>query len=459
MGKTTLTMGLLQAFARSMKVQPFKVGPDYIDPAFHTHITGRKCRNLDGWMLSEDTIKSLFARSGRSADLCVIEGVMGMHDGAGTRKNQGSTAHIAKILNAPVVLVLDARAMAASAAAMVLGYRDYDPEINLEGVILNNVSGGKHYDLLKTVIQRDTGIRVFGYLPPHKDISLPDRHLGLVPQGELEDLEEKLNLLGQLVRDHLDLDGLEILARQYASFSSTPSPLPDPSNHQSGGRITTAVAMDPAFHFYYWDNLELLEELGAELVYFSPLSDEKLPEGIDLLILGGGFPEVFAAQLEANKPMRQAVKHAVKQGLPVYGECGGLMYLSERIRGPEGKDPEGKGGSFSMVGAFPGTTAMTGRLQRFGYVEVENRSDNLLGLQGTRFRAHEFHYSVLEGAPEHLFSMHVYKIRDGEITDTWLSGIKTGCLLASYPHLHFYANLSVPRALLQSGLEYRKRSV
>ncbi len=448
MGKTTLSMGIMQAFARSKKVQPFKVGPDYIDPAFHTHITGRKCRNLDGWMLSKDTIKHLFARSGNTADLCVIEGVMGMYDGAGTLKNQGSTAHIAKILNAPVVLVVDARAMAASAAAMVLGYREYDPEVNLKGVILNNVSGERHYQLLKTVIERDTGMGVFGYLPPQKDISLPDRHLGLVPQGELQDLEEKLKRLGQLVRDHLDLEGLENLSRQFAPFT----PLPDPPIQQPVGFIRAAVAHDPAFHFYYWDNLELLEELGAELVFFSPLSDEKLPEGIDLLILGGGFPEVFAARLEANRPMRQAVKQAARQGLPIYGECGGLMYLSEGIGDREGS-------AYSMVGAFPGTTAMTGRLQRFGYVEVENAAPNILGPKGTRFRAHEFHYSVLDGTPEQLFSMNVYKIRDGEVDATWLSGVKAGCLLASYPHLHFYANLSVPRALLQSGLEYRKRSV
>ena len=441
-------MGLMHALARSMKIQPFKVGPDYIDPAFHTHITGRRCRNLDGWMLEEETIRQLFFRSGSPADLCVIEGVMGLYDGAGTLKDRGSTAHIAKVLQAPVVLVLDARAMAASAAAMVLGYRDYDPEVNLQGVILNNVSGQRHYQLLQTAIERDTGVRVYGYLPPAKNISLPDRHLGLVPRGELQDLDQKLDLLGDLVRDHLDLEGLEQLARRYASFS-VPLGLPE---QKPVGDLCVAVAFDRAFHFYYWDNLELLGELGAELSFFSPLNDEMLPSEADLLLIGGGFPEVFAGELEENAPMRQAVRDAVRRGLPVYGECGGLIYLSRQVQDREDR-------AYSMAGAFPGTTFMTDRLQRFGYVEVENKRDNLLGPAGTCFRGHEFHYSLLRDTQEHLFSMNVHKIRDEAREKTWSCGVQAGRMLAAYPHLHFYANLSVPRSLLQSGLEYRKRRI
>lgn len=445
-GKTTLAMGIMQAFARTRQVQPFKVGPDYIDPAFHTHITGRRCRNLDGWLLPEETLQHLFARSGSSADLCVIEGVMGMYDGAGTAKDQGSTAHLARVLEAPVVLVLDARAMAASAAAVVLGFRDYDPGVKLEGVILNNVSGERHYELLQEVIQRDTGVRSFGYLPFREGLTLPSRHLGLVPRTELADLENRLGLLEEQVRAYLDLEGLETLARHFAPYASPP-----PAREvEPLGRVRVAVALDRAFHFYYWDNLELLEELGAELIPFSPLEDRQLPENVDLLLLGGGFPEVFAAELEANAALRQSIREALEAGLPVYGECGGLMYLSRQIRDHQGE-------AYAMVGAFPGAVSMTERLQRFGYVEVENTTANLLGPRGTRFRAHEFHYSRLDGVPGHLYSMQVYKFRDGERARRWPCGIQAGSMLASYPHLHYYANLALPRFLLQAGLDYRKK--
>ncbi|RJX24775.1 MAG: cobyrinate a,c-diamide synthase [Dethiobacter sp.] len=444
-GKTTISMGIMHVLTRFMHVQPYKVGPDYIDPAFHTHITGRHCRNLDGWLLEEDTLKYLFLKNGSLAEICVIEGVMGLYDGAGTGKDQGSTAHIAKILNVPVVLVLDGKGMAASAAAMVLGYQQYDPMVKIRGVIINNVKGENHYRLLKEAVERDTGVKVVGYLPANEEIRLPSRHLGLVPRGEIEELQQKLERLGDMVRATIDLQAFLRIAGEYTPPFGFSRPTPEKI-----AEVRLAVAYDQAFNFYYRDNLDLLEELGAELVFFSPMEEEKLPGNIDGLLLGGGFPEVFARELEANVALRKEIGARIPEELPVYGECGGLMYLSGGI-------VDNQGDFFAMTGAFPGTVKMTKRLQRFGYVEVELQSGNILGKKGERVRAHEFHHSLLVDEGGHEYSFRVKKIRDGEVTATWECGIKRMNMLASYPHLHFYANLSVPSSLVYKCREYKQR--
>ncbi len=444
-GKTTISMGIMHLLSRFMQVQPFKVGPDYIDPAFHTHITGRHCRNLDAWLLAEDTLKYLFLKNGSPAEICVIEGVMGLYDGAGTGKDQGSTAHIAKILNVPVVLVLDGKGMAASAAAMVLGYQKYDPLVKIRGAIINNVEGENHYRLLKETVERDTGVKVVGYLPENEEIRLPSRHLGLVPRGEMEGLQQKLDRLGDMVRATIDLQALVHIAGGYTPPFGFSCP-----SLQKIAEVRLAVAYDKAFNFYYRDSLELLEELGAELVFFSPLEERSLPEKIDGLLLGGGFPEVFARELEANVSLRKEIGTRILEGLPVYGECGGLMYLSRGI-------VDLNGDYYEMAGAFPGTVKMTKRLQRFGYVEIELQSDNILGKKGERVRAHEFHHSLLVDEGGHEYSFRVKKIRDGEVTGTWECGIKRMNMLASYPHLHFYGNLSMPSSLVYKCCEYKKR--
>ena len=445
-GKTTLTMGIMQVLSTSMSVQPFKVGPDYIDPAFHTFITGRTCRNLDGWMLSEDTLRYLYSRSGQDVDINLVEGVMGLYDGAGTLRDQGSTAHVAKLLGTPVVLVIDGSGMAASAAALVLGYLRYDPEVDLCAVIINNVNGEKHYQLLKQAVERDTGVKVAGYLPARQAIGLSSRHLGLVPRAEVPHLRQKLEQLGELVRATVDLPLLLKLAeRRRPVFVSRPPSLPPV------GPVRLAIARDQAFNFYYEDGLDLLAELGAELNFFSPLEAQHLPPGCSGLYLGGGFPELFAPELTENTLLMQEIKTAIAAGLPVYGECGGLMYLSEGIKTKDGD-------YYPMVGAFAGKTEMTGRLQRFGYVEVELQQDNILGNRGEKIRAHEFHYSTLTGVGEENFCLRVSKSQDGRFLTSWDCGIRRQNMLASYPHLHFYSNPTMAASFLRHCREYKKEN-
>ncbi len=442
-GKTTLCMGIMQVLSQSETVQPYKVGPDYIDPAFHTFITGRPCRNLDSWLLEASTLRFLYSRSASHGGVNLVEGVMGLYDGAGAHSREGSTAQIAKLLGLPVVLVMDGRGMAASAAALVLGYRRYDPEVDLCAVILNNVSSEGHYRLLKEAVERDTGVRVAGYLPPCREIELASRHLGLVPREEVPALREKLAQLGELIRATLDLELLLQLAQRSRPVFAAPPPLPEPS----AGAVSLAVARDAAFSFYYEDNLALLRELGAELFFFSPLEAPRLPEGCCGLYLGGGFPEIFAQELALNSPLKAEIRAAIAAGMPVYGECGGLMYLSEGIKTQEGA-------FFPMVGAFPGKAEMTDRLQRFGYVELEFKADNLLGKAGEGIRAHEFHYSRLVDMAAENWCFHVSRKRDGVLRDSWPCGIRRQQMLAAYPHLHFYSNPTVAVSFLQCCRAY-----
>lgn len=448
MGKTTLTMGILQALSRSMKVQSFKVGPDYIDPAFHSFITGNPCRNLDSWMLDEKTLRYLFMESGQLADFCLVEGVMGLYDGKGSKGDLASTAHLARILNLPVVLVIDGGGMSASAAAMVLGYKNYDPRVNLCGVIANNIGGEKHYQLIKEAVERDTGTKMVGYLPRADSLVLPSRHLGLVPSCETKGLREILEKLGDMVRRTIDLESLTALAKSYSpGFAQTSISLPEGKEN-----VTLAVAKDRAFNFYYQDGLDLLEKMGARLSFFSPLEDASLPDGIDGMLLGGGFPEVFASELEDNLSLRTEIGAKIDDGLPVYGECGGLMYLSQGIVNEEGSLKK-------MVGAFQGKVRLTKRLQRFGYVDVELQSDNVLGMKGTSYRAHEFHYSVLEDGTENDFSLLVRKGKNGDASASWECGIKKKQMLASYPHLHFYSNVALADHFLGQCRGYKQRRI
>ncbi len=439
-------MGILQALSRSMKVQPFKVGPDYIDPAFHSFITGLHCRNLDSWMLSEDTLRYLFLKNAERADFSLVEGVMGLYDGKGAGGDLGSTAHLARVLNLPVVLVVDGSGMAASAAALVLGYKQYDPRVSLVGVIFNNIKTEKHYRLLKEAVERDTGVKVLGYLPREEFIQLPSRHLGLVPSSEIKGLKELLERLGDTLRKTVDLEAFTALAGGYSLGFSRPNLILPPVKEE----VSLAVARDSAFNFYYQDSLELLEYLGAQLIYCSPLEDSSLPASLDGMLLGGGFPEIFAFQLEANLSLREEMRLAIKKGMPVYGECGGLMYLSQGIIDEEGFLRK-------MVGAFPGRTRITGKLRRFGYVEVEMQSDNVLGKKGSSYRAHEFHYSLLEEGEENSYSLLVSKNGESESPKSWRCGITKGSLLASYPHLHFYSNPGLADHFLAQCRRYKKR--
>lgn len=446
-GKTTLATGLMAAMTKEgYEVQPYKVGPDYIDPGFHTAAAGRISRNLDSWMVSSDNLTELFCRNSQGADISIIEGVMGLFDGHRVDEGGGSTAEVAKILSAPVVLIIDAGKMAQSGAALAYGYKYYDSELNLAGVILNRVSSDSHYQILKEPIE-ELGISVLGYIPRQESLELPERHLGLVPTSETSQMEEYIDDLAEVILQNLDLEELYNLAGETEEIElkeerlfSQPGPVSE---------LKLAVARDEAFNFYYDDNLDLLEESGVELEYFSPVSDTVLPEDIASLYIGGGFPESFLAELSDNQSMLESIREAIAAGMPVYAECGGLMYLTEAITNFDGE-------TYSMVGAISGQIKMTDRLQAMGYVEAEVKEDNILLNQGDKVRGHEFHYSRLVGLPED--TSYAYRLTGGKGSDNRSGGILKNNLLASYLHIHFASNPAVVDNLIDSCLNFIERS-
>ena len=321
-GKTTITLGLMSALKeKGYKVQGFKAGPDYIDPSHHTAITGRPSRNLDTWLMSRDVCLELYEHALIDSNIAVIEGVMGLYDGCLDGSELGSTAHLAKILNVPAILVMDAKGMSRSAGAVVLGYKNFDKDVEIRGIILNRVKSERHYASLKESIERNCGIPVLGYMPFHDDITLPERHLGLVPSIEQEFAKSTYQKIGSLLSNTVDVDRLINIATSLEGLPSYQKTVFSGINERFDFRI--AVAVDEAFNFYYQDNLDLLELYGIELTYFSPLYDKYLPADIDGLYIGGGFPELHAAVLAANTTMKESIRKAHKNGVVIYGECGG----------------------------------------------------------------------------------------------------------------------------------------
>lgn len=438
-GKTTIALGIMQALKkRGYIVQPYKVGPDYIDTAYHSQITGRKSRNLDSYMLEDEKVKYLFNRAMADAEVAVVEGVMGLYDGKGTSIEDCSSGAMSKLLKLPVILVINAKAMAASSAAMVLGYKLIDPNVKIVGVIANQVKTESHFKLIKEAVESYCNIPVLGYFPPNEKVSLPSRHLGLVPSGELEALEDTFIQLGEAIEKYIDIDRLLELCQGDAVESDF-----RPSIKQDRCSKIVAVAYDEAFNFYYEDNLELLRDLGVKLVYFSPLREETLPD-CDCIYIGGGFPEVFAEQLEANEKLRKALKLAHENGIPIYAECGGLMYLGERL-------VDLKGESFEMVGVFEGESRMTSGLKRFGYCYGEALEDTILTKKGTVLRGHEFHHSEFFSTEKAVYRMKKNKV--DHASKTWLGGYSKGHTLASYLHLHFYSHLEAVERFLSYDKE------
>ncbi|QXM07452.1 cobyrinate a,c-diamide synthase [Crassaminicella indica] len=446
-GKTTISTGIMAALKkRGIKVQPFKVGPDYIDPAFHTFVTANKSRNLDSWMLDKNSIIKLFAKNAMNKDISVIEGVMGLYDGYGVKKDEGSTAHVSKILNAPVILIINGKGMSSSAAAQVLGYKLYDEGVNIKGVIINNISGEVHYDLLKESIERDTKIKCIGFLKPNKNIELKSRHLGLVPSVEVENLKRKIDEIAKMVEETIDLDALLAIAGTAEEISYKPE-----KYKRIVGNVNIGVPLDKAFNFYYEDNLDLLKALGANIVYFSPLKDEELPKNLHGLYIGGGFPEIFAKDLEENISMRNSIKKAIEKGLPTYAECGGLMYLSKGITTLENRE-------YEMVGIFNTKASMTKRLQRFGYVYVNIDKSCAIAEKKYSVKAHEFHRSTVDDIKEDEYVYTVNKIRNGEIVKTWKCGFKKYNALGAYAHIHFYSNMSIANDFIKNCISFKNRS-
>ncbi len=426
-GKTTVASGIMAALtARGLTVQPFKVGPDFIDPSHHTAICGRASRNLDPYMMGEDGLLETFGRACEGADIAVIEGVMGMYDGLdGT--DMASSAHVARILSAPVVLVVDVKAMSRSANALIRGYRDFDPSVDLRGVILNRVGSARH----RAMIEESLTLPAFGWIPRQEQISVAGRHLGLRMAHETRQMEE----CGPLIREHCDLDGIITLAG-----SAPPLGISQAGGTGEGaGGVRIGVAQDPAFCFYYQDNLDRLAGQGASLVFFSPMED-RLPD-IDALYIGGGYPELHADALAAGV-CRHEIRQAVDDGLPVYAECGGLVYLTRSIAA---------GREYPMVAVLPADAVQTERICALGYVDGQVTGDNRIFPISLAFRGHEFHYSRLECSSDARFVADLSRgagIMDGR------DGLSEHAVVAGYTHAYFTDRFA--GSLVRAGRNYSR---
>jgi cobyrinic acid a,c-diamide synthase len=441
-GKTTIALGLMAAFRRrGFTVQPFKCGPDFIDPGHHTRVCGRPSRNLDGWMVSGATNRALFARHIETADVAIVEGVMGLFDGA-RNSGEGSTAAIARHLSLPILFVVDGSKMAASAAALVRGFETFDPAVRVGAVVFNRVGSAGHYGLLRDALEQAGCAPGVGYLPNDPSLRIPERHLGLCTAHEDVWSTTVLDHLSSLMEQYVDLDRVLSLADIVGTdhTSATPSRAVDDS-------VRIAVARDRAFCFYYEDNLDALRAGGAEIVEFSPLTDRLLPEGTDALYIGGGYPELYAAELSANESMRAAIAQFVGLGGPTYAECGGLMYLGQHLRVRDGD-------RVTMVGVLRFGTALTDRLVRFGYTEVSFTADCLLGRAGTTARGHSFHYSTIDGVPDVPCA---YRVRSTLSGTESTEGYVVENVLASYIHLHLLSTPELSASFIRAARLSRSR--
>jgi cobyrinic acid a,c-diamide synthase len=459
-GKTTVTIALLAALRRRQQtVQSFKVGPDYIDPMFHSYVTGRACRNLDPILTSPAYVQQCFDRHSQTADCALIEGVMGLFDGASGTTDAGSTAQVAKLLNVPVVLILNCSSTSRSIAAIAHGYRTFDPQVQIAGLILNQVGSDRHLELL-TAALCVLHLPILGVLRRRDDLKIPDRHLGLIPAGELTDLHDTLDRLAHVGETCFDWERLLplLITKPVGDDAVCSNPVVTPPNFFWKGEASTltpspfqgegwggvktfaanqkirlAVAKDAAFNFYYADNLDILRDLGAELVEWSPLSDPQLPPDICGLYFGGGFPEVFAEILAANTAAIGAVFAAITAGMPTYAECGGLMYLCNRIVDFNER-------SHAMVGIFP-TTAVMGKKLTLGYRQLTLLQDSLIVDAGDRVWGHEFHRSTLTDLPASpLYHLQGYESNSIFAPEGWYRYSTQ----AAYTHLHFGARPDLP---------------
>jgi cobyrinic acid a,c-diamide synthase len=444
-GKTTVTVAIARALrARGLEVVLFKCGPDYLDPTYHRRAVGRPAQTLDGWMMSRAAVVSTFVSAARGADIALVEGMMGLFDGESPTAERGSTAEIAKWLDAPVLLVVDAAGVARSVAAMVAGFAGFDPALSIAGVVCNRVGGPGHVSLLR---QAQTSPPIWGGLRGDSRLSFPERHLGLRTADERAVPEALLERWAAEAEEGIDLDAVLSAARSAHPLVAASGALP--ARERPAGvearPCRIGLAFDDAFHFYYQENLSLLERAGAQLVRFSPLDDQDLPD-VDGLYLGGGYPEVFGARLAENRSMREAMLAFAERGGVVYAECGGLMYLSAAIETLDGT-------RYPMVGLIPRVAVMSPRLEAIGYVEVETRVSSLLGPAGTLFRGHQFRYSRLEARAEAGFSSDVtpaYSVRARISADAIDEGFVRGNVVASYVHAHWASNPAVASSFVDA---------
>ena len=459
-GKTTVTLGLLAALKnRGLSVAPFKVGPDFIDPGHHRHVTGTQSRNLDGWMLAESENRKIFAAGTAGADIAVVEGVMGLFDGYDGRSEAGSTSQMAKWLGLDILLVVDARSMARSAGALVYGFTRFDPGCRFCGVVFNNVGSARHMEYLNEALEGKVPVRVLGGLPRNPDLSIPDRHLGLVTAEDHSLNKQQVNTLGRFIEDHLDLDLLlgvipeiNVENLECGNEKVRADDIKDRFSISHMEKVRIGVARDNAFCFYYPENLELLEKSGAEIVFFSPVNDQELPPGLDGIYLGGGYPELHAGKLSGNISMRKDILEKCESGMPVYAECGGFMYLCEKLITITGD-------TFEMVGCFPFASRMNDRLTALGYREIRLSDKTPLGKKGLAARGHEFHYSYLEGVKTVHGIQQVFEATDRLGAERSCPAYMVNQCLGSYVHLHFRSCPEIGRNFVSACRVFNKRKV
>ena len=424
-GKTSITLALSALLSATRTVQTFKVGMDYIDPSYLAGVTGRPCRNLDGYVMSPGEVRAVYAHGCRGADVAVVEGVRGLFEGAEALTDLGSTAAIAKQLDLPVILVINARSITRSAAAIVKGFLAFDPDVDIRGVILNNVTGTRHQEKAVRAIEHYCGIPVVGVIPRTAEMELAMRHLGLVPYREGQEHGEflaRIDLVKKKIADHVDTDALLALARE-----SEPPAVESGVYAALDPDVRIGVALDEAFNFYYADLFDVLASCGAEVVPFSP-THGRLPEA-DGYILGGGYPELFGAELEANTAMREGLREVSRNGTPIYAECGGLIYLTDRMVLAPGFAGPGEA-TYDLAGIFAGETRMPGR-RMLGYVVGTSAAESPMG--EAAFKGHEFHYSSVRLAPETRFA---YRLSRGSGIRDGLDGAVRDRTIGSYTHLH-----------------------
>lgn len=452
-GKTTIVCGILRALLnRKMQVAAFKSGPDYIDPMFHSRVIGADSRNLDLYLIGKEKVKTLFAKNSAGRDISILEGAMGFYDGMG-KGWEASAYDLARTVKAPVVLIINGKGAALSMAAIIKGFKEFKSDSNIKGVILNNVTK-MTYMFYKEVLEKESGVKLYGYFPRLEDCSLESRHLGLVTAEEVKDLDAMVEKLAVQTEETLDLDGLCQLAQTAEALEYEEVVI------KKAGKVRIAVARDKAFCFYYKDALELLESMGAELVDFSPMEDDGLPD-CDGLILGGGYPELYAEKLQNNKSMLEAVKNALTQGMPCYAECGGFMYLLEKYsdnsltgscNGVEvSEDTAGEAKEYSWAGAIKGESSLQNKLVRFGYVALTANRDNVFCKKGEGIHAHEFHYSDSNNNGEGFSAMKAMR-KTG-----WQCVHADENMYAGYPHLHLWGNLDFAYNFVKRCAEFAEK--
>ena len=432
-GKTTVSMGLMSCFEN---VSPFKVGPDYIDGKFHEFVTGNKSYNLDYFLMEEAGVKESFLKHTRS--FAIIEGVMGLYDGVDNSLDNGSSAHIARILNLPVILVVDAKGKSTSIAAQVMGYQNFDKRVNIIGVIINKISSEKTYEILKEAIEKYCNIKCFGYISNINEISVLSRHLGLTQAEEILNLKEKIEILKESIKKTVNLEEIYKSVEFNLDYKLKNIFLPLKDKYKN---LKIGIAKDNAFSFYYNDNIEFLENMGIEIEYFSPINDKKIPQDIDMLYFGGGYPENYAEELSKNIDMLNSIREFYNKDGVIYGECGGFIYLSKKLVTFDGKE-------FIFVNLNENIIEMKNKLDisRFGYIKIKYK-ENLFG------KGHEFHYSKIRSEGNNEKEFQIEKPNGKK----WECGFSSKNLLCGYPHIHFFTSQNIIFDLLNRALKNKER--